>query len=175
MATIRGHLRVVPGEDLPDDGPQKGDILGLGYWPGMKKTADLIPAFHVVKEATRGLRRPEHLKYHVELLRSLRFWRARHPISDAGETVLPTPTELRAYLADPGNRKKRTWSAVARVLGKPESSISYIRREVRAFRRRLQALYPDWPEMICLTAQVERAMRDTRGRPHGAQNSSSVR
>lgn len=138
------------------------DVVAIACWPGMRKTADLIPAW---QDAMRALRnRRSVLEDYPALLRSLRFWRTRHPVSGAGPTQMPHPGELRNYLVAPRSAYKRPWREVLQGLGMRSSSLSYTRREVAKFKHRVRETL-DWPELSNLIAEVERAMPDRRGRP----------
>lgn len=138
------------------------DIVAIACWPGMRKTADLIPVWQEAMHALGGRR--SVLEDYPALLRSLRFWRVRHPLSAAGPTQIPHPAELQTYLAAPRAAYKRSWREVLQALGMQSSGLSYVRREVRKFKDRVRETL-DWPELANLIAQVEDDMPDRRGRP----------
>jgi hypothetical protein len=72
--------------------------------------------------------------------------------------------ELEAVLAAPRAYIKRPWREVLQQLGVQPSGLSYVRREVAAFKTRVRKVLKD-PALAKLIAQVEKAMPDRRGRP----------
>lgn len=173
VMSVRGRRSQIQGEELPTKrGPRPTDLIGIICWPGMQQQGDLIPSWRVVMRHLERLGYRPLLAGYPELLRSLRLWRVRHPISSVWVTAIPTPGELRAFLTHPVDDegqsiKKRPWSEVLKELGMNPNSGSYVRKEVAAFRQRLRAVFsdPDSEELLDLVARVEAEMADSRGRP----------
>lgn len=147
------HIERVDGPPTP--GPD--DLVAILCWPSMRRTTDLVPAWQTAMDALKD--REPHLQASRDYQRSLRFWRARHPISDVPLEHPITPSELRRVLTAPRAVTKRPWPDVMRVLKMKVSGQSYVRDETRKLKSRVGDT-----EMASLIGEVERAIPDKRGR-----------
>ncbi len=90
-------LREHPGTVLPPLG-KEGGYVAIAVYRGAGRDS-VIWAWEITQEQLALQGRPSHPEFdRARYLRGLRWWRRRHPVSDASDETLLSVDELRAYL-----------------------------------------------------------------------------